>query len=105
LKEESRTKERHTHHSVKQHEKRSSSKTVVKGKSHSGSSGSKHESQGHHHHRHYRHKHTLEKHHQDSKSHTRGNKTAVVTTTRKMTKKHPGEDCGTNEGKLFQLYQ
>ncbi|PNF19437.1 hypothetical protein B7P43_G03609 [Cryptotermes secundus] len=98
VKEESRTKDRHTHHSVNQHEKRSSSKTLVKGKSHSGNSGSKHESQGHHHHRHYRHKHTLEKHHQDSKSRRREHKTAAVTATRKVTKKHPGEDCGMNEG-------
>jgi hypothetical protein len=102
VKEESRTKERHTHRSEKQYKKHSSSKTLDKGKGRLGTSGSKHESQGRHHH--HRHKHTLEKHHQNSKSHNREHKTAMVTNTRKMTKKHSSEDCGMNEGKLFQLY-
>jgi hypothetical protein len=101
-KEKSRTKERHTHRSEKHSEKCSSSKTLTKEKNRSGSSRTKHGSQGHHHH--HRHKHTLGKHHQDNKSHSKEHKSAMVTTTRKMTKKHPGEDSGMNAGKLFQLY-
>jgi hypothetical protein len=105
LKEKSRTKERHAHHSEKRSERRPSSKTLVKVKSHSGSSRARSESQGHHHHHHYRHKHTLGKHHQESKAHNREHKTAMVTATGKMRKKHRGEASGMNAGKLFQLYQ
>jgi hypothetical protein len=104
VKEESRTKETHMHHSEKQSEKHSSSKTLVKGKSHSGVSRSKHESQDHHHHHHYKSKYTLEKHHEDSKSHNKESKTIALSTAGKKTKDPPAEDSGMNAGKLFQLY-
>jgi hypothetical protein len=102
-KEESRTKERRVHNSEKQSEKHSSSKMLVKGKGHSGTSRLKHEGKDHHHHhRHYKSK-RIEKYHQNSKSQTKEYKTAMFT-TRKMAKERPAEDSGINAGKLLWLY-
>jgi len=104
VKEQSRTKERHGHHSDKKSEKHISSKTLVKGETHSHTSKSKHKSQGHHHHRHHKKKHTSGKHHQNIKSSNRESTGIKVTTASKMMKEASADDCGKNAGKLFQLF-
>jgi hypothetical protein len=103
VKEQSRTK-RHGHHSDKKSEKRSNSKTLVKGETHSHTSKSKHKSQGHHHRRHHKNKHTSGKHHQNSKSSNRGSTGIKVTAISKMMKETSADDGGRNAGKLFQLF-
>jgi len=104
VKEQSRTKERHGHHSDKKSEKHTSSKTLVKGETHSRTSKSKHKSQGHHHHRHHKKKHTSGKHHQNIKSSNRESTGIKVTAASKMTKETSPDDCRKNAGKLFQLF-
>ena len=103
-KEQSRTKERHGHHSDKKSEKHASSKTLVKGETHSHTSKSKHRSQGYHHSRYHKNKHTSGNHHQNSKSYNRENTGIKVTAASKMTKEPSTDDCGKNAGKLFQSY-
>jgi len=103
VKEHSRTK-RHGHHSGKKSEKHSSSRTLVKGDTHSHTSKSKHKSQGHHHRHHHKNRHTSGKHHQNSKSSNRESTGIKVTATSKMMKETSADDCGKNAGKLFQLF-
>jgi hypothetical protein len=102
VKEESRMKEKRAHNFETQSEKHSSSKMLVKGKSHSGTSKLKHEGKDHHHHHHYKSRHTGQ-YHQNSKSHNKEHKT-VTLMTRKISKEPAAEDSGINAGKLFCLY-
>lgn len=93
------TKEKRAHNSEKQSEKHSSSKILVEGKCHSGTSRLKHKDHHHHRHHHYKSKNT-EKNHENSKSHNKKYKTATLI-TRKLTNEPFAEDSGINAGKLF----